>query len=270
MVFNNANPALCESMSVLRVQIFDIGHALLDRNYRGKCVSPTHGRLYFILDGEITITGLEDGKSLTVKAGQSVLLPAGYSFAFSAPDRMEQIYFYVKLCCQDEIDLLRNCPQPLTAPLLPRAKTCAETVSKGESLLDCLAVESIVTESLIELLQEGNITLQAKKYSPQVHSAIAYITKHLSLQLSLEEIAEHALLAPSTLTRKFKQETGMSVSRYIDELILSQAASLILEHKDSIQQISESLGFCDQFYFARKFKSRFGMSPSDYRKMTII
>lgn len=270
MFVNKTNPTLCENISALHLHLLDLGHAVVDENWRGKSIAPTFSRIYFVLAGEVTITSLQDGQSLTVPAGNSMLLPAGYSFRHSTKGEMEQIYFHVKLCCQDELDLLRACPMPICAPLSPRAFACAERIAEGGSLADCLEIKCLAMETLLSILKAGGITLQARRYTQQVRLAMEYISAHLSLQLSLADIADHAFLAPSTLTRNFKRETGMSVSQYIDELLFSQAARLLLEKENTIQEISETLGFCDQFYFARKFKARFGMPPSDYRKMTVI
>ena len=38
----------------------------------------------------------------------------------------------------------------------------------------------------------------------------------------------------------------------------------------SALEISERLGFCDQFYFSRRFKEKYGSSPREYRKKTNI
>ena len=37
-----------------------------------------------------------------------------------------------------------------------------------------------------------------------------------------------------------------------------------------ISRISERYGFCDQFYFSRRFKEKFGVTPQKYRKMNSL
>ena len=96
-------------------------------------------------------------------------------------------------------------------------------------------------------MERNGIRLEKNEYSLQVRKAIEYIETHLSLQLSLNEIAANTFTAPSTLTRNFKRETGMTIGQYIDESIMFQAGQMLRAGKASVLEISEKFGFCDQF-----------------------
>ena len=58
----------------------------------------------------------------------------------------------------------------------------------------------------------------------------------------------------------------MTPKQYISELKLSEAQKLILQHKYTISEISNQLGFTSIHYFSRKFKERFDMSPTEFAK----
>ncbi|MBQ3219724.1 MAG: AraC family transcriptional regulator, partial [Clostridia bacterium] len=45
---------------------------------------------------------------------------------------------------------------------------------------------------------------------------------------------------------------------------------LLLQNKITIREISDRYNFYDQFYFSRCFKKRYGISPTEYRKIKII
>ena len=47
---------------------------------------------------------------------------------------------------------------------------------------------------------------------------------------------------------------------------MSKSLELIKNHDFTINQISENLGYKNQFYFSKEFKKHFGMSPTIYRK----
>ena len=102
--------------------------------------------------------------------------------------------------------------------------------------------------------------------SPFVSEVIKYINIHLSMKLRGEDIAEHFSVSRSTLCRQFKKETGVTLHSYIEDLVLYWAEKMIVEERYSISQISDMTGFCDQFYFSRRFMKCFGDSPSAYRK----
>ena len=88
-------------------------------------------------------------------------------------------------------------------------------------------------------------------------------------KMTVKEVAKICLCSPNKLSAVFLSEIGQSVSAYIDDLLMSEAKNLLLYTDKSIAKISEKLGFCDQFYFSRLFKKRFGLSPLQYRKKGI-
>ena len=103
-------------------------------------------------------------------------------------------------------------------------------------------------------------------YSPVIQKTIDYIRINLSVQLTAKEIAGQLYICESTLLKKFRKEVGVTLGSYIDDLIFFNAEKMLLKTKWSINQISETLGFCDQFYFSRRFKQKYGQTPLDYRK----
>ena len=140
----------------------------------------------------------------------------------------------------------------------------------SQCLLGSVYAKQEVYTPLFTLLDMYNIKINKNEYSMQIRRAIEYIESHLTLQLKISEIAEKTFAATSTLTRNFKRETGMSIGQYIDESIMFQAQRMLLSSNASILEISEKFGFCDQFYFARRFKEKFEVSPREYRKSTLI
>lgn len=260
MLKNTVNPVLCENAQQMRLNLLTIGYAVVDSEWSGRVHASAYSRLYFILRGGFGLNGTE------IPAGSCLLLPAGWDFTYGCSGEMEQVYIHLQLRAADGMDLLRACPGPLTAPM---PQTLGETMlrlAEGESAMDCLQAQQLILQTVLTLLTENNVSLQVQRYSPQIRSAVEYIRANLSLQLTIGEVAEQAFLAPSALTRQFRQETGMSVGQYVDGLILARAEQLLKSSSLSIREISESLGFCDQFYFARRFKEKTGISPRVYRK----
>ena len=49
-----------------------------------------------------------------------------------------------------------------------------------------------------------------------------------------------------------------------------EAEQLLLKSDLTVLQISERFGFCDQFYFSRRFKMKYGETPQKYRKLRLI
>ena len=98
---------------------------------------------------------------------------------------------------------------------------------------------------------------------------IKQIKKHLDKnfleEFSLEKIAKKFELNPSYLSRKFKEQYGLSPLRYITNKRVHLSKEM-LKNGEDISQISLKLGFCDQAHFYKAFKSIFQITPEKYKK----
>ena len=68
------------------------------------------------------------------------------------------------------------------------------------------------------------------------------------------------------ISRLFKQFENITLSQYIMRLKLARAAAFLLEEETSISEIALKSGFSDRYYFSKKFKTFYGLSPNQYRK----
>ncbi|MCY9670185.1 response regulator [Paenibacillus alginolyticus] len=96
--------------------------------------------------------------------------------------------------------------------------------------------------------------------------ALQLVDHSLDPNLSLESVAEVVGVHPVTLSRIFKQQTGMNFVRYIVRRRMRDAQSMLLKTDKKINEISEEIGYVDYRYFRTLFKKEFGLTPSEYRK----
>ncbi len=251
-------------MNKITLKVIYSGRYEADSNWGGTVVSPTDSRLYFILGGEFYIIS-PSGEKTVLSQGNSYLIPSGYSFDYRCEDRMEHIFFHVVLSSFDGLDILRNAERPISCPF----SHIPDSILDFNTIVDSLNTESFITASLYSLLSQNGITLETNRYSKEVKRAIEYIRSNLTVQLNIQTVAENAFTAPSTLTRNFRRETGMSIGEYIDSLILGESERLLKSTDMTALEISERLGFCDQFYFSRKFSEKYGISPTKYRRFNV-
>jgi len=80
----------------------------------------------------------------------------------------------------------------------------------------------------------------------------------------LEEMAEHFHCAPRTLIRRLKAE-GTQYQAVIDELRKEKASWMLMNGKESIEEIASLLGFQDTSNFSRVFRRWYGRTPSAFR-----
>jgi two-component system response regulator YesN len=61
---------------------------------------------------------------------------------------------------------------------------------------------------------------------------------------------------------------GMTFVSYVTHVRLAQALRLLKESSLTVAEVATRVGFSDQSYFDRKFRSAFGQTPSGARKNT--
>ena len=83
---------------------------------------------------------------------------------------------------------------------------------------------------------------------------------------SAKNLGRLVALSASRLQHVFKKQMGMTITTYTRELRLCQACELLETSQLSIKEIRNAIGICDASNFARRFKDRFGTTPSAYRK----
>lgn len=69
-----------------------------------------------------------------------------------------------------------------------------------------------------------------------------------------------------TFRKKFRKAIGFSPGRFHLDSRIDRAAALLHQGRHTIKEIAAQLEFCDEFYFSRCFKRRFGQSPRDFRQ----
>lgn len=88
-----------------------------------------------------------------------------------------------------------------------------------------------------------------------IDAAYAYMEEKYSLDLGVEEMAEHLNVSRSNLYRVFMKETGISPAKAITRLRLEKAQKLMETGRFTLTQIAFSCGFCDLSHFSKALKA---------------
>lgn len=258
------NPYLCEEANNLRLSLVHFGHATLGPWWRGKKESLVCSQIYYIVKGSAKVL-LSGDNLLTMEAGNWYLLPSGLSVEYWCDDFMEEIYFHFKLYNIDQIDLLSNHPVPCRLPIREDMTALFLRLIESRSPVDSIRLQNAVYSILLDFIDSHGINLKKTELSPCVQKAVSYINSHLSMQLSVDEIVSESGVSKSTLEKCFKEELLCPVHEYLANTIMFEASRLLLKSKLSVLAISEQFGFCNQFYFSKRFKDKFGKSPKEFR-----
>jgi AraC family transcriptional regulator, arabinose operon regulatory protein len=84
---------------------------------------------------------------------------------------------------------------------------------------------------------------------------------------SVAQMAAQSNCTPDHFTRLFKQAFGHSPQQALIHARVARARQLLLETNLKIREIALSLGYCDEFFFARQFKQQTGKTPRQIRQV---
>jgi AraC-like DNA-binding protein len=105
-----------------------------------------------------------------------------------------------------------------------------------------------------------------KGRSDALARVMAFIDDSLSRNVSLNDVASATFLSPNYVSQLLKKQTGMAFVEWLTARRMEQAQHLLAHTVERVSKIANSVGFEDEAYFTRRFRQRFNLSPSEYRK----
>lgn len=210
---------------------------------------------------------IHNGERVEMKGGNAYLIPPNTPFSYGCPSRLSKLYVHFNIVGSDGMDVLRNLHAIHSCPLLEGELSELIFLYQQSSLSDAYAFRHLLYGVIARMLSTyPEEKLENKSYSPLVSRAIKYIGENLSVGLPLSEVASALFVAEVTLRKHFKKEMGLTPRAYIEDLVLLEAELLLKNTALTVGEIAARLGFCDQFYFTRRFTRRYRLSPREYRR----
>lgn len=110
---------------------------------------------------------------------------------------------------------------------------------------------------------------ESRRYLDEIlfRSAQVHILKSLDRAPGLQELARTVGTNTKQLNHSFKAYVGLTVYEYLREERMKEARKLLGATEMSVSEIAESVGFSTAGNFSTAFKERFGVPPSQFRKI---
>jgi len=102
--------------------------------------------------------------------------------------------------------------------------------------------------------------------SDDIRAVIDIINERCNENISLSVIAEDIHFSLPYLSAKFKKETGMTFTKYLQNVRIEKAASLLTATDIPIEIVAEQSGYKDLNTFYSFFKRFTNYTPKEYRK----
>ncbi len=103
--------------------------------------------------------------------------------------------------------------------------------------------------------------------SRRVMKVKEYINQHYAEDVTLPALADLVGMSPSSFSRFFRLRTGKTLSSYLIDIRLGNAARALVDTTSNVSEICYSCGFNNLSNFNRVFKSRKGVTPHEFRSM---
>lgn len=85
-------------------------------------------------------------------------------------------------------------------------------------------------------------------------------------KVSQQECADYFHINKDYLSRAFKKDTGIGMTKYLNQIRIRKARELLRTTDLQVQEIADRVGYFDAKYFSRQFKLETGMTPAQYRQ----
>lgn len=260
------NQDIIRNINRWNMEIGESGYVYLDKdNWIGENICSQFSRLYLISAGQGHLD--VNGRRIMLNPGYAYFIPAGLTFNYGCGNHMEKLYFHLHLIKPNGYDLADGLPFISKCTLEKEVLDNMRMHYNRKCWEDVFYLEQNIRFITLQLLNQYDIMKETLiTYSCLTEEAMRYIQANLCAGMTTKQVADALFVSDTTLSRKFRQETGKTIHRYIEDMVFNLACKRLTDSEQSLREISDELGFCDSFYFSRRFRERYGEPPSHYRR----
>ena len=149
-------------------------------------------------------------------------------------------------------------------------KLANDFIYKAELLQSPEEIINLQYHVIKTFTEKVSILKYGKVESKLLMDVANYIQQNLSSSITVEDIAKSLYLSRPYLSKKFKNDTGISVTEFIHRQKIEEAKRLLKYTDKSLLSISIYLSFSSQSHFTNMFKKMTGQLPKDYREQFSI
>lgn len=249
----------------IRVESIGITHP--DRDY---FIERKHAD-YFVLEYVKSGKGyvICDGKEYKVESDSVYLLQPGMGHKYGSDKQKpyEKIWINFFSAIFADVFATYGISNHIVFPNSGCEKYFSELIAIAQKNYDNEDVYLQVSEVIFKIV----VALARKVNHQKNNSYVANCVKEaldncIYRKTTVEELAKEINFSKSQMTREFKKHYGTTPYKYLLDRKIMIAKQLLVSTTMHVQEISESLGFVDAYYFSDIFKTKVGLSPYNYRK----
>jgi AraC-like DNA-binding protein len=206
-----------------------------------------------------------EGKHTAMIPGRLYLIPPHTSFSTQTLGPFSKWYVHFNLGAAGD----RAAPGIYALPVTPASKVALRALIKmadGEAAPFSWPAVSLVVEAVQRL---PHAVWQHLRLDARLRSALDFMSAHLAVKLSAEQIARFSGLSVRNLNHLFREELQRPPMRVLLDYRLDRACGLLRHSESSIDEIAEQCGLVNRHYLSRMMRQYRGTSPATYRRESI-
>lgn len=155
-------------------------------------------------------------------------------------------------------------------PLFEAIERESHMQTRGEAAAGAALMMSVMVQvgriTARSPVRESRNTASTTRRSDQVERFRACVDAHFRERWPIERYAAELGLSAAQLSRLCRETLGMSCLAVVNMRIVREAECELVYSTLGIKQIAHKLGFADDAYFARLFRKRTGITPTEFRQ----
>ena len=220
-------------------------------------------RIFLVFKGSGTFKA--EGKEIRLKKGDVFFAFSYQNYHIDFDD--DFCYFYISFCGNGAIALLdsmgisrENCNYAVPSQVVDFWIDSIRRINPDNA--------NTLTESVLMYtlsFVEKNGKKEKSKPKDKFDIIMDYIDHNFtSADISLQKIADIFYYTEKHLSYLFVSKMGVRFTKYINDMRINYACSLIKNGNTNIAEIASRCGYSDRFYFSKTFKKITGHTPSEY------
>ncbi len=204
---------------------------------------------------------------LYLQPGRIYFMPGNQTLKYDFHPGVKLIAFHFNIEIFPGIDLFDNETSFMELPdsmnLIARTK---EFWNKDDDLGNTVILYGLFY-MLAGMFSNKSLNDIAKSYHKrrQFTKLLEHIEANCNAMTTVSELAELQHMTCSAFSKAFIRSLGIAPKHYMTRLLLNKATSQLLLSDLKIKEVSEILGFNNEYYFCKFFKKHTGMTPQAYR-----
>jgi AraC-like DNA-binding protein len=234
--------------------------------------------------GELQVPGQE----YRYKTGCTLFIPGRVAHGIMASEKKPAVSTFAcfdwQSCSEHLHDSLKPLIKRLTSGVSAACNYDEAAVRDNLLLADRLHAElqkqdsysqsmagSVLTQLMVNHIRDLGLQTESESSSAEqkIARSIEWIENNLNREINVDDMARRAQMSRSLFSRNFRAYTGMSLIAFTMAARADRAARLLSRTDDNIANIALACGFRNIGHFHKTFKTRFRMTPRQYRQTTI-